>query len=92
MPDVTVLRRFSYRHEAEVVRSVLEGSGIVAFVTSDDCGSVDPALGMVRGVSVAVAEVDVERAEDVLAVESARDRASAPDNTDEEGEADPSGS
>ncbi len=84
MHDVTILRRFSYRHEAEVVRSVLEASGIVAFVTSDDCGSVDPALGMVRGACVTVAAVDAERAEDVLATEF------APDGTDDDREPGPS--
>ena len=82
MPDVTVLRRFSYRHEAEVVRSVLEARGIAAFVTSDDCGSVDPALGMVRGACVAVAEEDLDRAEELLASESAPDSTAADDEAD----------
>jgi hypothetical protein len=67
MPEHVVLRRFNYRHEAEVVRSVLEGDGIEAVVTSDDCGSVDPALGLVRGACVVVGGEDVERAEELLA-------------------------
>lgn len=67
MADVVVIRRFSYRHEAELVRSVLEAGGVGAFVTSDDCGAVDPALGLVRGVCVAVPAEDVDRSEDILA-------------------------
>ena len=66
MSERAILRRFNYRHEAEVVRSVLAGVGIEATVTSDDCGSVDPALGLVRGVCVAVCAKDLERAEEVL--------------------------
>jgi len=86
MPDVVVIRRFSYRHEAEVVRSVLDASGVVAFVTSDDCGSVDPALGLVRGACVAVAAVDAARAEEVLAAEADADDAHTTDETEPAGE------
>jgi len=67
MSERVVLRRFNYRHEAEVVRSILEGDGIDALVTSDDCGSVDPALGLVRGACVVVAADDAARSEELLA-------------------------
>jgi hypothetical protein len=67
MSERVVLRRFNYRHEAEVVKSVLEGDGIDALVTSDDCGSVDPALGLVRGACVVVTSDDAARAEELLA-------------------------
>ena len=66
MPEWVVLRTFSYQHEAEIVRSVLEGSGIEAITNSDDCGALDPALGLVRGVNVLVAADRLEQAEDVL--------------------------
>lgn len=82
MPERVVLRRFNYRHEAEVVRSVLDADGIEAFVTSDDCGSVDPALGLVRGACVVVAAEDVTRAEESLAQSGP-----APDDESGEGEA-----
>jgi hypothetical protein len=67
MADIVVLRTFSYRHEAEPLRSFLEASGIEAFVGSDDCAALDPALGMVRGSTLSVWERDVEQAEALLA-------------------------
>ena len=66
MTGTVVLRRYSYRHEAEVARSFLDGHGIGAWVTSDDCGSVDPALGLVRGACLVVADEDAARADELL--------------------------
>jgi hypothetical protein len=66
MSGQVVVRKFSYRHEAEVARSFLDGHGIEAWVTSDDCGSVDPALGLVRGACLVVAEENAARAEELL--------------------------
>jgi hypothetical protein len=66
MSDHVVVRKFSYRHEAEVARSFLDGHGIEAWVTSDDCGSVDPALGLVRGACLVVAGENAARAKELL--------------------------
>ena len=66
MSEKVVVRRFSYRHEAEVAHSFLDGHGIEAWVTSDDCGSVQPALGLVRGACLVVADEDAARAEGLL--------------------------
>ncbi len=66
MADMVVVKTFSYQHEAELAKSVLEGSGIEATTNSDDCGALDPALGLVRGVKVLVPADQIERAEDVL--------------------------
>jgi hypothetical protein len=66
MSGQVVVRKFSYRHEAEVARSFLDGHGIEAWVTSDDCGSVDPALGLVRGACLVVAGENAARAEELL--------------------------
>jgi hypothetical protein len=66
MTGTVVLRRFSYRHEAEVALSLLDGHGIEAWVTSDDCGSVDPALGLVRGACLIVDDEDAARAAELL--------------------------
>jgi hypothetical protein len=63
MSELMVLRTYSYRHEAEVVRSVLEGHGIHAEVMSDDCGAFDPALGLVRGAHLMVSQGDADRAD-----------------------------
>ena len=66
MADLVAFRTLSYQHEAEVVKSVLEGSGIEAVTVSDDCGAMDPALGLVRGIKVLVAADQIERAEEIL--------------------------
>jgi hypothetical protein len=66
MPEWVVVRTFCYQHEADFVKSVLEGSGIEAMTNSDDCGALDPALALVRGVNVLVATDQLEQAESVL--------------------------
>ena len=62
MSGRAVLRTFGSRNEAEAVRALLSGSGIDAFVDSDYCGALDPALAFGRGVELLVAEEDLERA------------------------------
>ena len=66
MPEWVVLRTCNYQHEAELIKSVLEGSGIESTTTSDDCGALDPALGLVRGINVLVVADQIERAENIL--------------------------
>jgi hypothetical protein len=66
MSEPIVIRRFNYRHEAEIVRSMLASEGIDSMVTSDDCGAVDPALGFVRGISLAVESEQADRARALL--------------------------
>jgi len=70
MSERVVVRTFSYRHEAEFMRSVLEDHGIEAAVVSDDCGSVDPALGLVRGIHLLVDKDQAEQALSVLNADS----------------------
>ncbi len=58
---------FSSRGEAEIVRELLLANGIESFVSSDDCGSVDPALAFARGVQLYVSGEDAPEAERVIA-------------------------
>jgi hypothetical protein len=67
MAERVVLREFSSRGEAEIVRELLLTEGIQAFVISDDCGSVDPGLAFGRGVQLLVAESDLADAIQVIA-------------------------
>lgn len=67
MSEPVVLREFTSRSDADVVRELLEANEIEAFISSDDCGSVDPALSFARGVKLMVAAEDVERAETAIA-------------------------
>lgn len=66
MGDRIILRSFSSRGQAEIVRELLEAGGIEAFVNSDDCGAVDPALQFGRGADVLVAEADRDAAERLI--------------------------
>jgi hypothetical protein len=66
MPGTVVIRTFSYRHEAELFKSILESHGIASFVGTDDEGAQNPGLGFVRGVRLWVAEEDAIQASDVL--------------------------
>ena len=61
-----ILKTFNTRNEAEAVQAILSGSGVEAFVQSDDCGAVDPALAFGRGVQLLVAEEDAERAAEIV--------------------------
>jgi hypothetical protein len=66
MSELVVLRRFSYRHEAEV--------------SSDDCGALDPALGLVQGARLVVCEDDAARADTLLDSFDARESPVLPDD------------
>lgn len=67
MTERVVLREFSSRAEAEIVRKLLLANGIAAFVISDDCGSVDPGLSFGRGVQLLVAEGDLADSIQIIA-------------------------
>jgi hypothetical protein len=62
MAELVTLTTFCYRHQAEFYRGVLEGSGIEALVTSDDCGGLRPNFALASGVQLVVREEDVVRA------------------------------
>lgn len=66
MAEPVVVREFGSRTDAELARELLVANGIEAFVASDDCGSVDPALTFARGARVLVASEDAETALQLL--------------------------
>ena len=66
MDDPTILRTFTDRTEAEIVRAMLEAEGIPAMVVADDAGDTVPPLDLATGVQVVVAGADFERAQAVL--------------------------
>jgi len=66
MPGTVVVGTFSYRHEAELFRSILESRGIGSIVGADDEGALHPGLGFSRGVHLFVAAEDAARASDIL--------------------------
>ena len=66
MDDPTILRTFSDRTEAEIVRAMLEAAGIPAMVVADDSAENLPSLDLSGGVQVVVPGADLERAQAVL--------------------------
>jgi len=66
MAELVTFKTFSYEHEAEFVKSLLEGSGIEASISGDDCGALQPALGMSTGVRVMVMSDRLEDAKSVV--------------------------
>ena len=65
--NYVVARVYSYRHEAEIGRSMLEANGIEAMILSDDSGGEYPSLGSSNGVRLWVCRRDEERAKKLLA-------------------------
>lgn len=47
--DLVVVRTYSYRHEAEIGRTMLESNGIDAMIVADDAGGMRPSLGLMNG-------------------------------------------
>jgi hypothetical protein len=67
MADPIVLRELSSRNDAEILREVLESSGIQSFIVADDCGAEGPPLQFSSGARLMVAAEDAAEAEAVLA-------------------------
>lgn len=60
MPDVIVIATYTKRLDAEVAKSVLEGSGIKSFIEGDDAGGMYPF--MTEGIRLFVQKKDREKA------------------------------
>lgn len=60
MPDVVVVATYAKRPDAEVAKSVLEGSGIKSFIEGDDAGGMYPF--MTEGIRLFVQKKDKKKA------------------------------
>ena len=67
MQNLATLKIFNTRIEAEVLRSLLESSGIKSWILSDDAGSMYPAQANVNGVRLMVRDEDFKTANELLA-------------------------
>ena len=61
-----LIARFSYRHEAEFAQGFLREAQVPSRVESDDAGGVDLSISFLAGASLFVAQVDEERAGEIL--------------------------
>ena len=66
MGFTAVLTLVQHRVLAEPLVALLADNDIAAFVKSDDCGGVDPALAFSNGTRVMVQPVDLPRARHLL--------------------------
>ena len=64
--DLFTIRRYINETPAELARMTLEGSGVDASVSKDDCGGMWPYLQASTGVRLIVRTEDTERAEEIL--------------------------
>jgi hypothetical protein len=63
---LTRVRSFLYRHEAEMVKEILEDEGIHALISSDDQGGMRPSMAFAGGVHLFIKEEDVLKATELL--------------------------
>ena len=64
---MALLRTFLARHEGELAKGALEARGLRAILVSDDCGSMDPALGLATGgAKLYVEDSHLEEAREML--------------------------
>jgi hypothetical protein len=61
-----VIRTFNNEIEAEMAMSALEAAGIGSVMLRDDCGGVNPAMGLTAGVRVEVSDDNAAAATEVL--------------------------
>jgi hypothetical protein len=64
--DWVKIYTFTDRYEADLAQGLLEANDIDAVTSSDDCGSVDPALAFGLGVRLMVKKEDFDKAKEVL--------------------------
>lgn len=67
MENLITLKIFNNRIEAEVLRSLLESSGIKSWILSDDAGSMYPSQASINGVRLMIRDEDFKTASELLA-------------------------
>ena len=67
MENLTTLKIFNNRIEAEVLKSLLESSGIKSWILSDDAGSMYPSQASINCVRLMVRDEDFKIASELLA-------------------------
>ena len=66
MAGLVLIHTYGSRFEADIAKSALEAAGIGALVRADDAGGFRPSLWVGTGVQLFVADVDAERAAEIL--------------------------
>lgn len=67
MTDLSCIKTYNNKVEAEIAKGLLEANGIKAIVSVDDCGGMRPHLQLsVWGVRLLVKREDAQKALEVL--------------------------
>lgn len=66
MENLTTLKIFNSRIDAEVLKSLLESNGIKSWIMSDDAGCMYPAQASVNGVRLMVRDEDFKIANELI--------------------------
>ena len=66
MSQLTLIRTFLYRHEAEMAKELLEGQGIKVMLSIDDGGGTRPELAYSIGANLLVLKQDAKKARALL--------------------------
>jgi hypothetical protein len=64
--EIVLVRTFASRMDADMAKTVLEGSGVECFIQSDDCGGMGIYFDQIHGVHIFVRKEDAKRADEVL--------------------------
>lgn len=64
--DIIVIKMFDNEMDAIMVQQMLGESGVIAFVSKDDAGGMEPHLQRTGGVRLIVNRADAERAHEIL--------------------------
>ncbi len=64
--ELTVVRTFSDRIEADLAASALDAAGIESFVRADDAGGTQPGMTMGHPIEIIVRREDADTAREIL--------------------------
>ena len=64
--EVIVLKTFNNEIEAGMAQQVLQEAGMIAFVSKDDAGGMEPQLQRTNGVRLVVNRIDARRAHKLI--------------------------
>ncbi|HQP10228.1 MAG TPA: DUF2007 domain-containing protein [Candidatus Omnitrophota bacterium] len=66
MAEFVILKEFLQRHDAEMIKNLLEENGIKSIVQADDCGGLRPFLSFGCTIKLKVDISDAEEARIIL--------------------------
>jgi len=66
MAQLVILKEFLQRHDAEMIKSLLEENGVKSILQADDCGGIRPGLAFGSAIKLKVDINDLEEAKTII--------------------------